>query len=293
MATIGFSERMYLRYLRTKFKTLSMVSPSIAGNKAFDLFCTPYPKYKKRKAPAIFHQAKPLHLLLKDAIAIRGFEWLPLPANNNGQTVLIAHGYASFSFKFEQYIQPLLKMGYRVVCFDAPGHGLSDGKYINVVVYKEALEQVMDQFGPIDHFIGHSLGALTLSLIAETIPNPLQHKFILIAPATKTTTTFANYFKMMHFNETIKDAFIKTVLSKTSLSIQHFEADRAIHKFNGPVLWVHDQEDLVCPYADITSFQKKAEKNIKFLITKGLGHNKVYKTPEVLEEIMAFLVPIV
>jgi len=58
MAKTGFSERMYLRYLRTKFKTLGMVSPPTAGKMAFDLFCTPYPKYKKRKAPAIFHQAQ-------------------------------------------------------------------------------------------------------------------------------------------------------------------------------------------------------------------------------------------
>lgn len=270
-----------------------MVSPSIAGQKAFDLFCTPYPKYKKRKAPAIFHQANPLHLLLNQSTALRGFEWLPLPAKNNGQTVLIAHGYASFSFKFDQYIQPLLRMGYRVVCIDAPGHGVSDGKYINVVIYKEALEHAMEKFGPIHHFIGHSLGALTISLIAETIHQPLQHKFVLIAPATKTTTTFANYFKMMHFNEAIQDAFMKTVQHKTNHPITYFEADRAIQQFTGPVLWVHDQEDLVCPYSDIIGFQKKAGKNIKFMITKGLGHNKVYKTPEVLEEIMAFLVPIV
>lgn len=62
MAKHGFSERMYLQYLRTKFTTLGMVSPQVAGKLAFDLFCTPYPKYKKRKAPAVFHQAKQIDL---------------------------------------------------------------------------------------------------------------------------------------------------------------------------------------------------------------------------------------
>jgi hypothetical protein len=32
-----------------------------------------------------------------------------------------------------------------------------------------------------------------------------------------------------------------------------------------------------------------AEKNIKFLITNGLGHNKIYKTPEIVDQIVAFL----
>jgi len=297
MATQGFSERMYLQYLRTKFKTLGMVSTPVAVKLAFDLFCTPYPKYKKRKAPAIFHQGKSLNITLTgDGIKetgktkIHGFEWKPLKPN--GQTVLIVHGYASYFYKFEQYIQPLLKQGFRVIGFDAPGHGLSEGKYIQIVIYKHAIEHIIKELGPIDHFIGHSLGAITLALIAETIENPSKHKFVLIAPATKTTTTFERYFNMMHLSPVIRAAFLEFVEKGSGLPITYFEADRAIEKYAGDLLWVHDREDLVCPFEDLVEFQKKAPKNIKFLITNGLGHNKVYKTPEIIDKIMAFLGPI-
>ena len=290
MATVGFSERIYLQYLRTKFKTLSKLAPATAGRMAFDLFCTPYPKYKKRKAPAIFNLARNLTVVMKDKTKIKGFEW---QSNSpNGQTVLIAHGYASFAYKFEHYITPLLKMGYRVLAFDAPGHGQSEGKYINVVVYQEAIEQIMQQCGPVNHFIGHSLGALTLSMIAEQIDRPNERKFVLIAPATKTTTTFDNFFKMMHFNQVTKDAFINQVLSLTAHKVEYFASDRALANYKGPLLWVHDQEDLVCPYKDLEEFQKNAPNNVEFLITNGLGHNKVYKTAEVMDQIMAFLAPI-
>lgn len=290
MATVGFSERIYLQYLRTKFKTLSKLAPATAGRMAFDLFCTPYPKYKKRKAPAIFNHARNLTVVMKDKSKIKGFEW---QSNSpNGQTVLIAHGYASFAYKFEHYITPLLKMGYRVLAFDAPGHGQSEGKHINVVVYQEAIEQIMQQCGPVNHFIGHSLGALTLSMIAEQIDRPNERKFVLIAPATKTTTTFDNFFKMMHFNQVTKVAFINQVLSLTAHKVEYFASDRALANYKGPLLWVHDQEDLVCPYKDLEEFQKNAPNNVEFLITNGLGHNKVYKTAEVMDQIMAFLAPI-
>jgi len=294
MATLGFSERMYLQYLRTKFKTLGMVSPPVAGKLAFDLFCTPYPKYKKRKAPAIFNQGKPLDITLKgDGISekgnirIHGFEWKPLKPN--GQTVLIVHGYASYFYKFDQYIQPLLKKGFRVIGFDAPGHGLSEGKHINIVIYKHAIENIIKEVGPIDHFIGHSLGAITLAMIAENIENPSKHKFVLIAPATKTTTTFERYFNMMHLSPAIRTAFNELVEKRSGMPITYFEADRAIENFAGDLLWVHDREDLVCPLEDLIEFQKKAPKNIKFLITNGLGHNKLYKTPEIIDKIVAFL----
>jgi len=297
MATQGFSERIYLQYLRTKFKTLGMVSTPVAVKLAFDLFCTPYPKYKKRKAPAIFHQGKSLNITLTGngitetgKTKIHGFEWKPLKPN--GQTVLIVHGYASYFYKFEQYIQPLLKQGFRVIGFDAPGHGLSEGKYIQIVIYKHAIEHIIKELGPIDHFIGHSLGAITLALIAETIENPSKHKFVLIAPATKTTTTFERYFNMMHLSPVIRAAFLEFVEKGSGLPITYFEADRAIEKYAGDLLWVHDREDLVCPFEDLVEFQKKAPKNIKFLITNGLGHNKVYKTPEIIDKIMAFLGPI-
>ena len=297
MAKYGFSERMYLQYLRTKFTTLGMVSPPVGGKLAFDLFCTPYPKYKKQKAPAIFHKGKSLNIsLIGDGIQttgktnIHGFEWNPLKPN--GQTVLIVHGYASYFYKFDQYIQPLLKQGFRVIGFDAPGHGLSEGKQINIVIYKHAIENIIKELGPIDHFIGHSLGAITLAMIAETIENPKEHKFVLIAPATKTTSTFERYFNMMRFSPAIRAAFLDEVQKRTQMPITYFEADRAIENFTGDLLWVHDRDDLVCPFKDLVEFQKKAPQNIKFLITNGLGHNKLYKTPEIIDKIVAFLGPI-
>jgi pimeloyl-ACP methyl ester carboxylesterase len=289
MAPAGFSERIYLQYLRTKFKTISKLAPAIAGRMAFELFCTPYPKYKKRKAPAIFHHATKRTVVLADQTKIHGFEWLP--SKPNDQTVLIAHGYASYAYKFEHYIAPLLKMGYRVLAFDAPAHGQSEGKHIHVVVYQEAIQKIMEQAGPIHHFIGHSLGALTLSMIAEKIDQAEARKFVLIAPATKTTTTFANFFKMMHLNEVTKAAFLQDVSNRTSHTVDHFAADRALTNYKGPILWVHDEKDMVCPYEDIINFKENAPSNIKFLITNGLGHNKVYKTAEIMDQIMTFLTP--
>jgi pimeloyl-ACP methyl ester carboxylesterase len=289
MAPAGFSERIYLQYLRTKFKTISKLAPAIAGRMAFELFCTPYPKYKKRKAPAIFHHATKRTVVLADQTKIHGFEWLP--SKPNDQTVLIAHGYASYAYKFEHYIAPLLKMGYRVLAFDAPAHGQSEGKHIHVVVYQEAIQKIMEQAGPIHQFIGHSLGALTLSMIAEKIDQAEARKFVLIAPATKTTTTFANFFKMMHLNEVTKAAFLQDVSNRTSHTVDHFAADRALTNYKGPILWVHDEKDMVCPYEDIINFKENAPSNIKFLITNGLGHNKVYKTAEIMDQIMTFLTP--
>jgi pimeloyl-ACP methyl ester carboxylesterase len=81
------------------------------------------------------------------------------------------------------------------------------------------------------------------------------------------------------------------VSSRTNHTVEYFAADRALTNYQGPVLWVHDEKDLICPYEDVIFFKENAPANIKFLITNGLGHNKVYKTAEVMDQIMAFLTP--
>jgi hypothetical protein len=287
MKVTGISEKLYLQFLRSKLNTIGRFSSTTAGKLAFDLFCTPYPKYKKQKTPALFQRAIQHSIHIKNGQKIKGYEW---NSNNpNGKSILICHGYASYFYKFEQYIQPLLEKGFRVFGIDAPAHGQSEGKYINIIVYKEAIEATIAQLGPIDHFIGHSLGGITLALIAESMPNPLAHKFVLIAPATKTTTTFENFFKMMHLSGAVQKAFLTELSKRTTLPIQFFEADRAIEQYNGPILWVHDQGDKICPYKDLEKFKQNANNNIKFLITNGLGHNKIYKTPEIIDQIVAFL----
>jgi pimeloyl-ACP methyl ester carboxylesterase len=96
---------------------------------------------------------------------------------------------------------------------------------------------------------------------------------------------------MMHLNEVTKAAFLDIVSSRTSHKVEYFAADRALSNYKGPVLWVHDEKDMVCPFEDIIEFKENAPSNIKFLITNGLGHNKVYKTAEVMDQIMAFLTP--
>jgi pimeloyl-ACP methyl ester carboxylesterase len=96
---------------------------------------------------------------------------------------------------------------------------------------------------------------------------------------------------MMHLNEVTKAAFLQDVSSKTNHTMDYFAADRALANYKGPILWVHDEKDMVCPYEDIINFKENAPSNIKFLITNGLGHNKVYKTAEIMDQIMTFLTP--
>ncbi len=84
------------------------------------------------------------------------------PARTRG-TVILLHGYMDHSGNMTHPARALLNSSYRVVLFDLPGHGLSDGKRGGISdfsLYGRALldvqAMVRDRFGGPLHFVGHS-----------------------------------------------------------------------------------------------------------------------------------------
>ena len=171
------SQRMVLQYIKTKFTILSLVSKKAAAKKAFELFCTPQYRNKK-KLPKIFEQAESLQFNFKE-YKIQGYRW----NGNSEKKILILHGFESSVVNFDRYVNPLTKKGYCVLAFDAPAHGRSTGKTINVLLYRAFINHIQDHYGPIKNFIGHSLGGLAISLTTEEWKNTEDHKIALIAPA--------------------------------------------------------------------------------------------------------------
>ena len=68
-----------------------------------------------------------------------------------------------------------------------------------------------------------------------------------------------------------------------------FSVRRALKNIKADVLWVHDKDDLITPIADALKVQEDKLPNVKFLITKGLGHQKIYREPSVKNSIIQFL----
>lgn len=143
-----FAQKLVVNYFRAKLNMLSVLSTKRAARKAFQLFCTPLRKSRKTP-PGIFERGEPLSFSL-EGITVRGHRWNhPQP-----QKVLIVHGFESSSKNFDRYITPLTRKGYEVVAFDAPAHGNSDGKQINLPLYIRTLQEIHRLYGPIQSFYG-------------------------------------------------------------------------------------------------------------------------------------------
>ena len=277
------SQRLAISYFRTKFKVLSAVSKKKAAEKAFELFCTPQQRNRK-PLPKIFEQAEELNFKIENII-IRGWRW-----NKEGERkVLILHGYESSVTNFDRYIKGFIKKGYEVLAFDAPANGRSGGKKITAPLYKNTIKEINNLYGPVHSYMAHSFGGLAISLALEEIGHTDNYRLALIAPATETITAIDSFFKFLHLDTSVKTEFNKVIVKKAGVSPAWYSIKRAMKHIQAKVLWVHDEDDDVTPLSDAMKVKAENYPNVEFVITKGLGHRRIYRDNKVTQLIVDFL----
>lgn len=281
---LKLTQRIAIGYYKTKIKTISLLSKRKAAEKAFVLFCTPYSGKPKRKAPAIFHNAQKLSIQL-DNLTIRGWQWQP--EKQNGKNILIVHGFDSCSYKFDKYIKLFLHEGYTVKAFDAPGHGISDGKMCNALMLKNTIVEVEKKYGNITHLMAHSMGGIAAALATEGLTHI--EKLVLIAPATETPRAIDNFYQFVPLGNTVKEAMIEYIIELAQQPLSYFSVVRSVQQHTTPTLWLHDEGDWICPYEDVLPAQQLHLQHIEFYITKGLGHSKIYRDAKVTKKIIDFM----
>ncbi|MBC7849594.1 MAG: alpha/beta hydrolase [Chitinophagaceae bacterium] len=277
------AQKLAVNYLRARLNITAVVSKRKAAEKAFEIFCTPY-RRSKRKRPPIFDSAEKIQIKLHSTV-IRGYRF----NSSQPHKLLIIHGFESSANSFDRYISPFIKKGYEVLAFDAPGHGASEGKQITLPMYIEMLRKVVEDFGPIDRFMAHSFGGLALAHLLESIPHDESTKAVFLAPATETTTAINSFFKFLDLNDNVRVAFDNVIVQKSGVHPSHFSIRRAMNGIDATILWIHDELDQLTPIGDALKVKDDNHPNISFEITNGLGHQKLYKENKVVKRVIEFL----
>ncbi len=280
---MNLAQRIAINFYKTKINALAVISPQKAAEFTFKIFCTPYSGKPVRPEPTNFQEAESITFKFED-LTIRGWHWHP--KEPNGKKILINHGFDSYSYRFEKYIQPLLKAGFEVFAFDAPGHGISDGKTINALYYSQCMIEFNNTYGPLYGIMAHSIGGLAASLAAAHLPK--LEKLVLIAPAVETTTAINGFIKFLDLDNDIIQLLTDYIVDFSQKPITYFATSTAVQKLTVPTLWLHDTEDAICPFEDVKPVQALNLPHIEFYITTGLGHSKIYRESKTVKTILNF-----
>ena len=222
---------------------------------------------------------------IQDGKRVTGYRW-----NHGGRRkALIIHGFNSSVVKFERYVLPLVGKGYEVLAFDAPAHGFSGGKTLNVVEFKAMIKSIHEKYGPVNSFMGHSFGGLAICLALEEIEHDEDTRVVLIAPATESSFAMEYFFELMKVNKAVQKEFNEQVIRLSQKPLEWYSVSRAVENIKARILWCHDEGDRITPFADAKKVKDKNYPNIEFLVTNGLGHRRIHRDNKVVKAIIDFL----
>src|SRR3954463_13840078 len=131
-----------------------LLFPDLAGAWAERLFLTP-PRAPDAAASALdLIDARSGYIVHKGR-HIMTWRW----GAPEAPAVILAHGWGGHAAQMRAFVFPLLKAGFRVIAYDQPAHGVSEGKLTGLPDFAEVVAEVSWHYGGAHAFIGHSLGA--------------------------------------------------------------------------------------------------------------------------------------
>ena len=280
---IKTAQKIVIAFIRFKLALFAAFSTKKAGAYALKLFLTPV-RNTPKLIPPIFKEAEQIKMDLHPYQLV-GYRW------NHPQTkkAMILHGFSSTIMKFDHFVNPLIRQGYEVIAIDAPAHGKSSGKQLTVLDYKAMIQKTYEEYGPIDAFIAHSFGGLALSLFMKELPNHEKIKAAFIAPATETTTALKTFSNFLNIDEAIQKEMEQIILERSGIKASDFSISKAAPYIKAQVLWIHDEDDNITPWADAKVIAQMQLPNFRFMLTKELGHRKIYRDNKVKKAVFEFL----
>lgn len=136
---------------------LTRVSPQLAASFVRYLW---FKTHRSREPKREIHMLKQPHWhQFRDGNeTIQVYIW----GQENSPAILLVHGWNGRAAQLGKIAEELVKLGYRVIGFDAPAHGRSDGSSTNLPAISQTIQQLDKKYGPFTAGIAHSFGCLCL-----------------------------------------------------------------------------------------------------------------------------------
>lgn len=265
---------------RLGFRAFSALAPERAADKAARLFGHP-PRVPRSQAEwSALERAR--HFVLPFASGrLAAWRWGPADAP---QTLLV-HGWGGRGGQLRAFVPALVAAGHSVLCFDAPGHGLSEGERSGPVALALALEEVIRRAGPVAAVIAHSMGGpVTAYAMSRGAPIP---RAVLVAPPTSYTEFSQHFARELGASEATRRAMQRRMEYHWGVRWSELDVERILPALRAPALVIHDSDDREVPIAHGEHYAAHWP-GARLLRTRGLGHRRILGDAAVVAAATAF-----
>jgi pimeloyl-ACP methyl ester carboxylesterase len=262
--------------------TTSNLESQAIVQKAYRAFFTPGKYEVKSTAQAILERGTNLR------IPFTGGE-LAVTTWGEGPAVLLLHGWGGARAQMTGFVDPLLAAGYRVVAYDQPAHGESDGKMTNMLEIAPSMDLIAQQEGNFHAIIAHSLGTLVASyaLVHRSFPPPARLAYF--GSFNRLMVSLPRFQVLAGLPDAVIEGFRLMIYEKFGQAVVNSIVNELLAPQNPiPALMFHDKGDEVTPIEDSRSIAQ-AWKHAQLIETEGLGHRGALQSDAIHEQVVKFL----
>ena len=272
---------LLLRIVQKIYPLLERTLPCVAHRFFVTIFFSPLNYAVPEKEKDTEKKAEKF-IIRSNGKKIQCYSW------GQGPVVLVVHGWAGRATQFRKIIAALVRENYRVVGFDGPAHGRSQGRSTNIAEFELVLAEIYRHVGVPAGIIAHSFGGgAVLSAAMNGLP---VQKLINIASPTIGDEIIGTYLRTINGSESTARFFKSYVLRTTGKPFEEFTGLHFIRNLKHEVdlLLVHDEDDAEVPLRHAVELIQVYPRATLYQ-TRGLGHTRILRDEDVIRTCIAFL----
>jgi len=269
--------------MRFIFKWLGKVWPEIVAYFAYRIW------FKSPRYPVSKREQKWCELSLQDFYSIvgRNISVLRWGASTPGY-ILLMHGWSGRAAQLGSFVNPINSKGLGVISFDAPGHGLSDGRSTNIYQIANVVNELVKKYGTPKAIIAHSFGGMAAALAIRKYQITTK-KLVAISCPKDPYYLMKGFREYLNLNDQVMDIFNQKLFNEFSETIyDDISAENNLLQTSVDLLIVHDKEDKVVSWKQSDKLHSSLPGST-VLYTQGLGHSRILRDKKVIDRILDFV----
>ncbi|HUF00151.1 MAG TPA: alpha/beta fold hydrolase, partial [Anaerolineales bacterium] len=208
---------------------------------------------------------------------------------SSGPAILLMHGWGGARAQMTGFVDPLLHAGYRVIAYDQPAHGESDGRTTNLLEIAPTMDLIAQQEGPFHAVIAHSFGTLITSyaLVERNFPPPA--RLVYFGAFNKLLDSLPRFQVLAGLPDEIMEGLRAMLYENFGRGVLESITNEALTpRINIPALMFHDASDNVTPIDDSRAIARVWEQ-AQLIETEGLGHRGALQSKSIHGQVVKFL----
>ena len=259
----------------------ALVAPGLAGLWAERLFLTPpKPRYPSSEFFDLIDARQ--SFLRHRGRHIASWRW----GSPDAPAVLLVHGWGGRATQMRRFVARLTAAGFRVIAYDQPAHGLSEGRLTGLPDFADVLLAMARHHGPVHAVISHSLGGPAAAIaLARGLAAP---RAVLISPPSDLVGYSRRFARWLALPERVRRSMQAAIEERFGVRWSELEIARVAPLLRAEALVIHDRQDTQVPWKQGAALARHWP-GARLMSTDGLGHGRILEDDAVARAAVDFI----